>query len=154
MSAPEKFPKAIAALYNNPTFAVKQGNKHSDWKTQHSGIRQGCPLSPYLFIIVMTVMFRDIYDCVNLERGTLHPVNFTDLMYADDTALITNNCNAMNRLLGEIEFQADYCGLNFNKDRCVSFVFNHTNSPKSTKTTRCHVLGGAKSPIITKPHKK
>ena len=63
-------------------------------------------------------MFRGIDDCVNLDRALLHPVNSTDLMYADDTALITNNCNAMNRLLGEIEFQAEYYGLNFNKDMC------------------------------------
>ena len=51
-------------------------------------------------------------------------------MYADDTALITNNVNAMNRLIGKIETRADYYGLNFNKGKCVAMVFNSVNKIK------------------------
>lgn len=54
-------------------------------------------------------------------------LDFTEMMYADDTALITNNVNAMNRLLAKIETHAAYYGLNFNKTKCVSFSF-HTHS--------------------------
>ena len=48
----------IKALYKNPTFKVVQGIHESQWCQQRTGIRQGCPLSPYLFILTMHAMFR------------------------------------------------------------------------------------------------
>ena len=54
----------VSALYDNPTFAVKIEGQQSEFHKQERGIRQGCPLSPYLFLIVMAVMFDDIhFDC-------------------------------------------------------------------------------------------
>jgi len=129
MNVDEKYINAIKNLYNHPKFAVKIGNHKSNWKTQDRGIRQGCPLSPYLFLIVMTVMFRDIHDGLNLTRGTLEHINFTELLYADDTALITSNKNAMNRLIARIEKHANYFGLNFNKGKCVAMVYNAAGTP-------------------------
>ena len=110
MSFPAKFVSAIRSFYSNPTFAVKIGNCESSWKTQQRGIRQGCPLSPYLFIILMSVLFRDIHDELNLTRGRLPGLDFTELIYADDTALVTANANAMNRLVAKIEEHAEYYG--------------------------------------------
>ena len=130
MNVPSKFIAAIQSLYKDPRFAVRVGEHQSSWKTQSRGIRQGCPLSPYLFIILMTVMFRDIHDDVNMKRGCVDPIDFTELLYADDTALITNNINAMNRLLAKIEEHAAYYGLNFNKTKCVGLPFNSNATPK------------------------
>lgn len=91
MNVNDKYINAIKNIYNRPKFAVEMGNQQSSWKTQDRGIRQGCPLSPYLFLIVLTVMFRDIHEGLNLTRGTLEHINFTELLHADDTALITSN---------------------------------------------------------------
>ena len=76
------------------------------------------------FVIVMTVIFRDVHDGLNLSRGTLDGLSFTELLYADDTVLITNNVNAMNRFLRNVEKCARYHGLSFNKDKCVSMNFH------------------------------
>ena len=78
----------------------------------------------------MTVMFRDIHKEINLERGVLHPLSFTELLYADDTVLFTNNVNAMNRFLQKIEEHAAYFGLKFNKSKCVALVINTSGKPK------------------------
>ena len=54
--------KLISLIYKTPKFRVVTGASISEYREQRSGIRQGCPLSPYLFVLVMTVMFDDIKD--------------------------------------------------------------------------------------------
>ena len=50
----------VQALYQNPQFRTAVDGKHSNWHKQETGIRQGCPLSPYLFLIAMTAIFDDV----------------------------------------------------------------------------------------------
>jgi len=50
----------IADCYRNPQFFVQDNFGCSDRKVQSSGIRQGCPLSPFLFVLVMTCIDWDI----------------------------------------------------------------------------------------------
>ena len=64
----------------------------SGYRTQKAGIRQGCPLSPYLFVCLMTVIFRDIHDEVGFKiagkQVDIYP--FWESFYADDTLLLGN----------------------------------------------------------------
>ena len=43
-----KILRVIKNIYNKPTFMVEIDGHKSEWKEQKTGIRQGCPLSPYL----------------------------------------------------------------------------------------------------------
>ncbi len=54
------FIDVIKNCYNTPTFFVKDSFGTSEIKLQKTGIRQGCPLSPHLFIMVMTCIDYDI----------------------------------------------------------------------------------------------
>ena len=130
MNIPTKFCKAISSLYNDPQFRVKMGNEESNWKTQTTGIRQGCPLSPYLFIILMTVLFRDVRDGLNIGNQAVEGMDFHELLYADDTALITTTAPSMNKLVSKIDTCAEHFGLKFNYTKCVAINYN---TPYSTK---------------------
>ena len=56
----KKLVRLIKNIYTDRKFTVFDAGQHSEVRAQSTGISQGCPLSPYLFLIVMTVIFKDV----------------------------------------------------------------------------------------------
>ena len=130
MNIPDKMFKVLCTFYRDPQFRIKTPAGKSDYKRQNAGIRQGCPLSPYLFIIGMTVMLHDIYDRINSKVENSKPVGFchANLLFADDTLLITRNTRAMNILIKEIETESAKYNMNLNKHKC-EFIASGNYTP-------------------------
>eukprot|EP00974_Lingulodinium_polyedra_P074059 7173888-Lingulodinium_polyedra.AAC.1 len=108
MGIHEKLVKAVASLYNNPTFKVRAEKGESTWHAQSTGIRQGCPLSPYLFIIMTSAIYADIKRRITMDILPGRPPGAPDdmLLYADDTVLISESRACANKLLREVEREA------------------------------------------------
>ena len=125
MGIPENIVNIVKATYENASFCVEMDNSTSEWKRQATGIRQGCPLSPYLFIIVMSVMFHDIHqeDKVKTKEHRVVGTEQDEVLYADDTICISRDENAMNRLLSAIEREGKKYGMGLNKGKCEHLAF-------------------------------
>ena len=147
-------PKVIAILktfYVDPRFRVKDSEGKSEYRKQNAGIRQGCPLSPYLFICLMSIMFKDIHD--NIEHklsiwGAPDQMAWWEMIYADDTMLIGKRAREINILIAEIEKQSSKYNLKLNYKKCNYVAMNgkahiHFSDGKPmTEVEKATYLGG------------
>jgi hypothetical protein len=125
MRAPAKLCSVIEALYDNPRFQVEIDGVSSQWYTQDTGIRQGCPLSPYLFVIFMTVLMFDVNQSVrrNLAQHRPPGSNFDEVLFADDTICISSDTRSMNMLLAAIQREGAKYDMKLNQTKCEALVF-------------------------------
>ena len=123
---PNRICNLVASFYQNPQFKVKVGSDNSDWTYQRAGIRQGCPLSPYLFVLVMGVIFSDLKVelCTPRQIGLIDGIYFSEMFFADDTLIfgagarcINAGARCINVLLHAIERHSEYFGLKLNYDK-------------------------------------
>ena len=87
LNIPENMLDAIKVRYRMPMFQANHNSQTSNRFKQRTGIRQGCPVSPLLFILTMHVMFSDVQNSFQdtNRRKTFQGINFQQLLYADDT---------------------------------------------------------------------
>ena len=105
------FLKVIESLYAHTSFVVRAQSSTSSEHLQASGIRQGCPLSPYLFVVFMSVFMDDVEEQYVQEHGSAPRVHTAsdplfDLEYADDVVLLTRTKHQMQSLLSLVEKEA------------------------------------------------
>ena len=130
IKAPPKMLKLVEQMYEDPQFRIRAEGNFSANRRQHSGIRQGCPLSPYLFTILMSAMFRDIKTKLNTpkQQEPIQGMRFAEILYADDTLVFGTHTHTINKLLHEIQSASDYYNMRLNYDKCINLTLNQKQS--------------------------
>ena len=146
---PEKIVTLISSFYCKPQFKVKAGADESTWRTQMAGIRQGCPLSPYLFVLLMGALFSDLKRelCTKRQQEPIDGIHFAEVLYADDTLIFGANTHCINVLLHAIERHSKYFGLQLNYEKCVNITAN-----QRTSSVRFSPDGPAQGRLVPRKH--
>ena len=97
----DSFIKWIRLLYTNPRCSVMINGHLSPFFFPSSGVRQGCPLAPLLYVLNMEVLACNIrasssVQCITLP-GMSTPLPVLSL-YADDVSVITSSERAMEEV--------------------------------------------------------
>ena len=111
----------ISSIYRNPVFYIQGFNQAECKGHVHAGIRQGCPLSPYLCIVVLSVILADM-DSDLSYHGT--PTNtwsvshsVFEIEYADDTLLLSITTGQLQQFLSALETVSSENGMRLNQDK-------------------------------------
>jgi len=112
---PAQFLRCIEAIYTSRRFSVSDGGQQSSLHNQNYGICQGCPLSPFLFGMVMTVLITDakkLLETSGVRLSTRTLVN--EILYADDTLLIDADPGNVETYMQCVRRAGSVYGLTFN----------------------------------------
>ena len=125
---PPAFIDMVRAIYADRSFQVRDSGRMSDVHAQRFGILQGCPLSPFLFSILMTVLIRDAKDKLHEQFGAdrFGALGLDEILYADDTLLMGCDDEVLQAYMQHISDCGTEYGLSFHGTKLESMVVNCT----------------------------
>ena len=87
--------------------------------TIQRGVKQGCPLSPILFNLVMEVLIRAAESTVNVGYSIANSV-VKILAYADDLSVFASTPEVMQGMLDRVVQASEWAGLTFSPRKCAT----------------------------------
>lgn len=114
----------VSTIINGTEASVKNAGWHSEWFRTTRGVRQGCGLSPLLFILVVEILaikIRSKTDIKGVLDGSEHfPQDETKLIaYADDLNLFIKTIKCLKSCLKEIDAFSSFSGLYLNRTKSL-----------------------------------
>ena len=124
---PEKIINIIKTLYQNTRVAVIHDKSKTDWFDIKSGVKQGCVMSGFLFLLVVDWIMRKTTE--DRPRGLrwVDDTHLEDLDYADDIVLLSQSWNDAQEKMDRLANYAERTGLKINTDKTESMRINCSN---------------------------
>ena len=121
----------IKTLYTNAQAAVSNNGWISQFFPISRGVRQGCPLSPYLFILCAEILAHSIRTNLNIKGIRWESKVIKILMYADDTTIVLDGSKeSLLEAISTLNQFTAASGLKVNIEKTETmFIGSLTNSP-------------------------
>ena len=121
---PDIFFRTFKALYHQSSSCVTEGGRYSSWFEVKSGVRQGCVMSGFIFVLIMDWVMRHTNNRKRGLRWKLTSV-LEDLDYADDPALISSRFADLQEKTDRLVTTAGVVGLKINPRKTKTLRMNH-----------------------------
>ena len=116
---PEECQQMIEVLYANSTSCVINNGYTTKYFSLERGVRQGDPLSPYLFILAIEVLAIAIRKNTEIKGMNINGNIFKLLQYADDTTVLLADKTSLLTLKNLLKRFGEVSGLIVNESKTV-----------------------------------
>ena len=123
---PSKFVDIIRRFYDGFSCQVIHNGRLSDGFEISSGVRQGCLLSPLLFLVVLDWVTRTAYSKAKKGIQWTIMTRLEDLEFADDLALLSHRLLDMQEKITALEETAQKVGLKISQEKTKVMRTNST----------------------------
>ncbi|KAL6084450.1 hypothetical protein STEG23_009704 [Scotinomys teguina] len=118
------FLNIIKAIYSKPTANIKLNGEKLKAIPLKLGTRQGCPLSPYLFNIVLEVLTRAIRQHKEIKGIQIRKEEVKLSLFADDMIVyLSDPQNSTKELLQLINTFSNVAGYKVNSKKSVALLY-------------------------------
>jgi hypothetical protein len=127
---PRKITQIIKILYDRCKCKISHEGKLSEFLEVRNGVRQGCIISPTLFLIILDRVMRRMKGL--RKRGIQWNMKerLEDLDYADDICLLAQRFCNMDEKQKRLKEEAELAGLHINIKKTKGMRVNTSNIQK------------------------
>ena len=118
MNFDQEFVKWVRVLLNKQESCVINGGKSTGYFPLQRGVRQGDPISAYLFIIVLEIFFIMVRKNPRINGIEIFGIKHLLTSYADDTSFFVKNESSVIEIFNCFDLFSKYAGLKINKSKC------------------------------------
>ena len=116
----ESFINWIRLFYNDSKSCIINNGFLSDFFPIERGVRQGCPISPYLFIICIELLSHEILSNNNIKGITVDGYEIKNTLFADDATFLTDGSKeSFTTLIDILDNFTNISGLKLNSSKCT-----------------------------------
>lgn len=126
---PQSMVAYIKYVYDHSSTHLVCGNESSKRIRPTCGVKQGDPLSPMLFNIVIDGMLREIPAHVGVDLGTNH---YNGFAFADDVIFVASTAQGLQLTLDHAVGYLAQCGLNINATKSFSIALRNVPHEKKS----------------------
>jgi hypothetical protein len=141
-----KFISWVHTIYKETEACVTNNGYSSPFFKLERGVRQGCPLSAYLFIMVVEILAHRIRTDKNIKGITIGSTEIKLVQMADDTTTFVKNIESLENVFKLLTIFENYAGLKLNKTKTEAMWqgknLNNNTTPLDIKWVKqVHSLG-------------
>jgi hypothetical protein len=114
---PQRFIAIFKNLYLNSSCAIKTDTGTTKFFNILTGVRQGCILSPFLFLIVIDFVLAKSTNNPRYGIPWTDQSRLTDLDFADDIALLAESTKSLQEMTTALEAQSSKVGLQISHEK-------------------------------------